>query len=489
VAVKVYPGSAAAPVSPSYSAGWNYTAAAARAYLRFDKGGAGLIASGTIGAWTPGQQALGRQWVSDAIAAQTLTGTVKMQMGMRQTATSSNARHLLSIYVVSNDGSTVRGTLLSIANYGNSNALSASGTGRNKTVADGDAVTSVAAQDGDRIVVEFGFTDASGTTPSASFTYGVSTSTTDLPIDESTAAGTGSLLNPWIEFSFDVYPWTALPVPSTLASSAGVVAGASLLGYVDASSALSSSAAVVAGASLLGYVEVPSELASSAAVVAGLDLLGLVEAPDELASSADVVDGLDLLGLVEVPDELASSADVVDGAELVPLRQLEDDLLDTGALSHGDLACRAVHAFLRDNFEDALREYETELELQAGVLPDPKRYHRGPARARQESPLVAVHDVSTSYRADPSIADSLVSVALLFSGDADTSKTDSYVRAYAAAFIRLIRSTPRLGTTDGAVVSCVLRSQTYQPDTEGQTSKIRVGAEFILEVITYLPLE
>lgn len=106
-------------------------------------------------------------------------------------------RDRLEAYVVSQDGATVRGSLLTIGQYGvNANFNTAN---RNKSRASsGTAISSVSAQDGDRIVVRYGYSDSAGITPSATTNYGdiLSGSVPDLPEDEIATNGVA-----WVEFS------------------------------------------------------------------------------------------------------------------------------------------------------------------------------------------------------------------------------------------------------------------------------------------------
>lgn len=195
-----FPVSTAADVSPAFDSGWNYTSEAVRRRLEDVKGTSDITVGTQIGPWTAGNYALDRQYVSDPLAAQSISGTVKMQLMTREYDDTDNVGALLTcIKVVSNDGSTVRGTLLSLGNYGPASEFINDPSHRNKTGADGDSLTAVSAQSGDRLVVEIGYTDGSlGITPEASAKWGERA--TDLPENETqTTDGTG-----WIEFSADI---------------------------------------------------------------------------------------------------------------------------------------------------------------------------------------------------------------------------------------------------------------------------------------------
>jgi hypothetical protein len=195
-----FPATTAAAVSPTYDTGWNYNSEAGRYKLVSTKGSSAITVGTRIGAWTAtaGQKALDRQYVSDPLSgAQTVSGTVKLQLMVREYATSDNVDQIILVMtVVSNDGGTVRGTLLSIGNYASTGEFINNATHRNKKGADGDSLNSVSAQDGDRIVVEIGYSNStSATSPEGSAKWGENA--TDLPEDETqTTNGAG-----WIEFS------------------------------------------------------------------------------------------------------------------------------------------------------------------------------------------------------------------------------------------------------------------------------------------------
>ncbi len=195
MATRFYPLNVAGGVTPVANGTWNDTSGAVTPKaLALAKSGTRTVAGQ---AWTAGQTALGLVAVSEPIVgAQTISGTFKSQMQCYELAGTDNCRSRIEAYVVSGDGTTVRGTLFAIALAGPNTEYSTSQ--RNKTFADGDAISSVDAQDGDRVVVCWGHTDATGTTPQADLLYGGTD--TDLPENETTTTnGAG-----WVEFSADI---------------------------------------------------------------------------------------------------------------------------------------------------------------------------------------------------------------------------------------------------------------------------------------------
>ncbi len=198
--------STAADVTASYDAGWEYQSEAGRYKLNRTKGSSAITIGTQIGPWTAGSanQALDRQYISDPIEAQTISGTVKGQVMSREYNTSDNVNRMyITVKVVSNDGSSVRGTLLALNTYYTNAELISNVTHRNAILANSDTVTNVTAQQGDRILIEIGFgSSTTQTTPEGSCKWGENAS--DLPENETqTTDGAG-----WFEFSADITFYT-----------------------------------------------------------------------------------------------------------------------------------------------------------------------------------------------------------------------------------------------------------------------------------------
>lgn len=196
------PSDLTSPVAPAFEGGWTTTTGAVRRRLNHSKG-ASAIAPGTRLGWanTAGTKQLDRQYVSNPLdGAQSVGGSIKMQLQVREFANSDNVDQLmLAIKVVSIDGATVRGTVLALANYGPTAEFRSAGF-RNKIGADGDASTLVDALDGDRIVVEIGYSNSTtGTTPEAQANYGEAA--TDLPEGDEAQVPDGA---GWVEFGSDL---------------------------------------------------------------------------------------------------------------------------------------------------------------------------------------------------------------------------------------------------------------------------------------------
>lgn len=192
-----FPAECTATVTPAVNGSYNYTSELVTRHLATCKTGTALTDGVRVGPWTINQTAIGEAWVSPPLSgAGTLSGTWKAQLRSREYNASDDAYTAPEIYVVSGDGSTVRGTAWAIGAAGPVTELNTSN--RNKSWADGDSLSSVSYSDGDRIVFKPGFSNPNtGSTPEASNNYGDNFTDTDLPENETqTTAGL-----PWIEFS------------------------------------------------------------------------------------------------------------------------------------------------------------------------------------------------------------------------------------------------------------------------------------------------
>ena len=181
----------AAAVSPAFNAGWEETGDAQRRRAVATKASTAMATQSITSALSAGDL-LFRQYVSDALSgAQTISGKCYCQIRTSEALGTADAISRLILYVVSNDGGTVRGTLLTLADYSTGTEWATALT--NKVFANGDAMTSVAALDGDRIVAEFG-SNHGAVAVSQSMSWGDDNAQDLADIDE---AGT-TALNPWI---------------------------------------------------------------------------------------------------------------------------------------------------------------------------------------------------------------------------------------------------------------------------------------------------
>lgn len=142
-----------------------------------------------------------RQYTSDPIAAQTISGTVKGQIRGFMNQSSSNYSPAIIIKVYSKNGTTLRGTLLSsFSDDASSGHEFSSSTHTNRKFPDGGSasLTSVDAQEGDRIVIEIGARRNASGVSGRSFELVIGDNASSLLPEDTT---TTTALNPWIEFS------------------------------------------------------------------------------------------------------------------------------------------------------------------------------------------------------------------------------------------------------------------------------------------------
>jgi len=198
----VYPNGSSAPVSPAYSADWEKTSQADRYWCSPTlQNSAFVTKASTDAVVTSPYDVLNRQYVSDPIVAQTITGTVKGQLLCYESNAAADFCRAMVIKVVSNDGITLRGTLLSEFPVALTSEYSAVALTNRYFPPALTALTPVICLDGDRLVIEIGTRSFNtvATTYTINQRFGDS-SVSDLPEDETDVND----YNPWIEFSMDI---------------------------------------------------------------------------------------------------------------------------------------------------------------------------------------------------------------------------------------------------------------------------------------------
>lgn len=169
-----------AAVSPAFGSGWEDTSEAELRRLKDVKGTEAITIGQTVDiAEDTGNDELDRQFVSTRMAASVVftsgVTTVKAVVMTREYAgTDDVTQCITNLRVLSEDGLTVRATLLATANYGATLEFINNATHRNHRCADGDTVTSsYTTVSGDRLVFELGYkTDGAETSPQASAKWG-----------------------------------------------------------------------------------------------------------------------------------------------------------------------------------------------------------------------------------------------------------------------------------------------------------------------------
>ena len=196
------PSSGVAPISPAFNAGWDETGDAVRRTMSPTAIASAMATQDITAVASPGDT-LFAQYVSAPLVAQTINAPIRCQARTAEALGTADAISRILVKVVSTDGSTIRGTLLTLADY--STGAEWNTTLRNKTFADSDTPTSVDALDGDRLVIEIGANHAAAAV-TLSMSFG-DDSGTDLPLDETTTAAN----NPWIEFGQNIVFLALLP--------------------------------------------------------------------------------------------------------------------------------------------------------------------------------------------------------------------------------------------------------------------------------------
>lgn len=143
---------------------------------------------------------VGGQFISEPLNGETISGTVSIVVKCGESGTTANAQLCVVIRAVSNDGATIRGTLLTLATVDTEFATTAA-----TRIASASALTTTSIQSGDRLVVEIGanfLAGGAGTTANQTFGYNAAS-------DFALTTALTTSLNPWIEFSQDLFP--ALP--------------------------------------------------------------------------------------------------------------------------------------------------------------------------------------------------------------------------------------------------------------------------------------
>lgn len=208
----------AAPVSPAVDADWESSAAPfARRPMQPFPGVGDNVRTISGFSSTAGQDRCHRQFIGPPMAAGQVFDTSVTYKAYAQALEGNNKdniRSRIGIRIVSRDGSTVRHTIKAIADHSSGTEWSRSL--RSKAFLDGDAGTgSYTTVAGDRLVVEFGHSDASGTSISGSSRWGSTATGGDIPENETT---TSTTVRPWFECSLTITFETSTPTTPTVAN-------------------------------------------------------------------------------------------------------------------------------------------------------------------------------------------------------------------------------------------------------------------------------
>lgn len=195
-------GRPAPPISPTQDAGWT-SFPGTRILLKPDLSSTAVAMAGAASPGASGGKYVHRQFVSIPLLAQTISGTVKGMIRVQEINLTDNYSMACSFRVLSNDGATVRGTMLTdFAGTGTEFPLSGAPSSVKCPpgwAGSGTAITSVDSQPGDRLVLELGWIQASTSTANAGMSWG-DAAAADLGETEGETAASNS----WLEFSSDI---------------------------------------------------------------------------------------------------------------------------------------------------------------------------------------------------------------------------------------------------------------------------------------------
>ena|SRR3990167_7039305 len=187
------PSSGTAPVTPTYNSGWEDQTIAARLRCHTYKKSTALTTVSFDDASAANRDVLYRQYISPPLLAQTIAAqTIKFQILASETDAGNNLFTTLAIYVFSNDGTALVGTILAITRDGTE---AVAGTLTNRLFS--ATSSELAVSEGDRLVFEIGLSGDPGNGKSHDGSLRIGdASANDLAEDDTTTTDN----NPWVEF-------------------------------------------------------------------------------------------------------------------------------------------------------------------------------------------------------------------------------------------------------------------------------------------------
>ncbi len=189
-----FPSTGAAAVSPAFDSDWENTDDATRLRCVTTRASTTMTSIQYRDASATNEDHLIRQWVSDAVDAQSINASQSLTFQMRvlELGGGENQFVTIGVRVFSNDGATERGVVLAVTRDGTEAAT----TLTNRSMA--ETGSAVEAQANDRIVIEIGTggDPAGGNDHNMDIRIG-DNDATDLPQDDTTTNDN----NPWLRFS------------------------------------------------------------------------------------------------------------------------------------------------------------------------------------------------------------------------------------------------------------------------------------------------
>ena len=198
---RFYLQNATSSVTTSDQGTWNYTTGVPTLVMSRTKSGTITSRAVPEAVITNPYDVMILKFVSEPIPAQTISGTLTWVIGALEDAGSANDFYKIHAYVVSNDGATLRGTLLS--NNVDTSEWPTAAQGQAPAAA--KTLSEVTAQVNDRIVIEIGYDAQNSQAVERIGTLWYGGTGSDL-----TAGGDETTLTGWFEFS-ELIPDTTAP--------------------------------------------------------------------------------------------------------------------------------------------------------------------------------------------------------------------------------------------------------------------------------------
>ncbi len=204
-ATRLYLQNANSAVTTTTQGAWSYTTGAPTLVMARTKSGAVTSRGVAETNATNTYDVMILKFVSEPIPAQTIAAasTLNWVIGALESNTAANDYWAVHAYVVSNNGATVRGTLLANNAENTTNEWPTTAQGWGTQAA--KSLTAVTAQANDRIVIEIGYIARNAVTTSYTGTLWYGGTGGDL-----TATGDETTLTGWFEFSQDLFPSTTV---------------------------------------------------------------------------------------------------------------------------------------------------------------------------------------------------------------------------------------------------------------------------------------
>ncbi len=274
----------AAAISPAIDAGWEQQVSTfIRNRLVLTKTeSSGLTHSAQFGSSSTSDTAWG-QWISPPLAGNvTINTPVSLVMRCQEGSISENAHLAFALRVVSQDGSTVRGTLKT--QYATATEFATSGATRSFNAL---TTTSVAALAGDRLVMEVG---VHGVTPANVDPITLEYGANSLQPDHALADGDVNSYNAWFEIgqalTFDPEPFTGtINAFGDFVSSMAAAGTLKFNGTMAATSSISSSMNTDAIEIFTGVMNATKTLGSALAAAGNQIFTGILAGTKALVSS------------------------------------------------------------------------------------------------------------------------------------------------------------------------------------------------------------